>query len=365
MKRLLSIILLSFTSSSAWCLEIQRNFDSTVNLGRGNTGTADTYGLDAFFYNPAFLGDSGRTVEELSIISPQMEASDEVIDIYENQKNYNNLKIKSNDDIAKFLNKKLHLNVQNFTGASLKKIAFGIVNQGRLHFESEVNLLNPESYVYAETVLRNGVMFGVGHEVYENLRLGLTLKVLNKVEHHMDLDAITLAEHFATKDTKLKDLLISGTGTGAGVDFGALWSFPVNFVNVRLGLSVFNIGDLNYKGGGTAVKPRKDPQVITVGSALETTIDRQTFTQTFDFVDLAMKQGQSIYNHIHVGLRWAYQNYFGAQVGINQGYATAGVFLRYKIVSFEYARYGVELGEKPGLSPDLRHAAQIQLGWNL
>ena len=296
-------------------------------------------------------------------MSPQVTASDETLDVWLDNQHYQNLKLNTDETIAFINGKSVHVDVQNFSGFSLSKIAMGLVNQGSLDIESQINLVQPDdSYIYGDLVTRNGILLGVGREPIENLRVGAAIKGLYKYERYVNVDTVGLLEKALMPDAKLGSLLNEGKGFGVGFDLGLAWTLPGPFVNVIVGLAILDVGSTKYRGSPT---PREDPQMVNVGVALKTEVDGQTFTETFDIVDAAFAQKQSVYNHLHMGLRWAYQNYFGVQVGINQGYPTAGIFGRYKVIEIGYARYGVELGSTPGQRPNLRHAAELKLGWVL
>lgn len=355
---------MSLMSWSSYAREIRRVFDTTSNLGRGNTGTADSYGTDAIFYNPAGVGATGRTFEEISVLSPQVQASDEALDIILENKNYKNIKLSPEETIRTYNKQNLDLAVQNFSGMVMNYLSFGIVNSAKSHIESEINLADPSnSFFLFDVATRNGIILGKSWQIFDSFRIGANLKGLYKVEKYLDMTAEEVVENLAT-NAEFKSLVKDGNGIGVGGDLGLLYTQETAFVDITYGLTVLDIADTKYRGG-SGDQPRKDPQMINFGVALKTEIDKQTFTETIDIDDLAFAQKQSFFNRLHMGLRWDYRGYAGMQVGINQGYATAGIFLRYKIIGVEYARYGSELGKNPGDKSSLRHSVMLRLGWVL
>ncbi len=349
---------------AAYAREIRRVFDTTSNLGRGNAGTADSYGTDAIFYNPASLGAKGRTIEEISVLSPQIEASDEALDIVLENKDYKNIKLSPEDTIRTYNKKNLDLGVQNFSGMVLSHFTAGFVNSAKAHIESEINLADPtNSFFLFDLAIRNGIIMGRSWQIFDGLRIGTNIKGIYKVEKYLDMTAEEVVDNIAT-NADFKDLVKEGNGFGLGADLGLLCSQETAFVDITYGLTILDIADTKYSGGSGS-SPRKDLQMINFGVALKTEIDKQTFTETIDVFDLAFSQKQSFFNRLHMGLRWDYKGYAGMQVGINQGYPTAGFFLRYKVIGVEYARYGTELGKNPGDKSSLRHSAMIRIGWVL
>jgi hypothetical protein len=51
------------------------------------------------------------------------------------------------------------------------------------------------------------------------------------------------------------------------------------------------------------------------------------------------------------------------RAGLNQGYYTAGATLDFKVVRFDVATYGEEIGVVGGQKEDRRVVGQVSMGW--
>jgi hypothetical protein len=361
-----TLLFLLLVSGNGWAQQaLPRTFSTTGNLGRGDTGTADTYGMDALFYNPAGLGSSGELIEDIVVASPQLTVSEELSDFSRNPSKYTQLKLSAEEALEKYNRKNLNVDAQNFTGAVLDKLSYGFVNKAYADVTTDLNLLDLDHSLFnAETVAINGVIIGGSREIYDHLRLGVNVKALNKLDAYTKVTPHALIEQIAIrKDVEIKELLVTTRGNGVGYDVGMLWEIPGRFTDATVGVAVFDAGDTTFKG--TEARPRPELQKVNIGTAVKTQIEGQTFTGTFDVNDVFYNDQTSIFNHIHMGLRCSYQTYVSVEVGLNQGYGTAGLLLHLKFLVLEYAKFTEELGKNPGDIPDIRDSIQARIGWTL
>ncbi len=101
----------------------------------------------------------------------------------------------------------------------------------------------------------------------------------------------------------------------------------------------------------------------TLASAMPTDIwlaRRVTWLASWE--DIFNLNGRNLFSRLH----------FGSEIdlfplylrgGINQGYLTGGIGLRFKVINLDYTIYGEETGRKPGLGQQYAHVIQLKLGW--
>jgi len=89
-------------------------------------------------------------------------------------------------------------------------------------------------------------------------------------------------------------------------------------------------------------------------------MDRVTWMAGWN--DILNLNGTNLFSRMHFGTEISLP-LLQLRGGINQGYPTVGFGLRFKVISLDYALYGMETGRKPGLGEDYSHVVQLSLGW--
>ena len=93
MKKAILWIVCAIFSLFCDAKELRRTFEDTGFLGHGEAGIASVSGVASLYYNPAGLAFGDGSLKQLSILDPQVTASDEVIDYAKNNKKYENMKL--------------------------------------------------------------------------------------------------------------------------------------------------------------------------------------------------------------------------------------------------------------------------------
>ena len=66
---------------------------------------------------------------------------------------------------------------------------------------------------------------------------------------------------------------------------------------------------------------------------------------------------------LHLGAEIAFPMILSLRAGLNQGYLTGGLGLDFKVLRFDLATYGEEVGDEAGDHVSRRYLAQLTIGW--
>jgi len=202
-----------------------------------------------------------------------------------------------------------------------------------------------------------GLLGGVGGKLpFSGLRVGLSLKAINRY---------SLTEQYTAEDLVDEDFenLIDDDmdeGTGFSADLGVLYTLPfIDIVDLDVGLAVQNVPEMDM---GDALDI--DTQV-NMGLALKKTFAGFGFTGALDCMDLSQNIGEDDDwgKRLHAGAEVKFPMILSLQAGLNQGYWTAGLGLDFKVLRFDLASYGEEIGEEAGDHVSRRYLAQVTIGW--
>ena len=116
----------------------------------------------------------------------------------------------------------------------------------------------------------------------------------------------------------------------------------------------------DLKVGGEFVNTRYYPNL---GVGICNRDEDPLVSWSVELEDLLRYSGESVLNHFHAGAQLNLP-LVKPRLGLNQGYLTMGLGLRFKIITLDYALYGHELGNKPGLHQEYLHVVQLALGWD-
>lgn len=351
--------------------EIYREYKSARHLSLGNAGLVNPRGQDAIFYNPAGVAQSKGILNEISVIAPTIEFSDNSRQLYSDITS-GTVQMGGSDmssiiDSTKpFSDKPQHVGVQNFTGLVFKRAALGILSNAQLDALYRLNkplLPNFEGSL----VTRNGIYASAARGFFDDsLLLGLTYKYVLKTDFYQYFEGQDLLNEERLKElTSIKKCEGNFTcGTGQGVDLGMIWKNEKANSRPRFGAVVHNVGGLTYskyKSSGKA--PSMEKQTIDIGIGIEPKAKNSEINAYLDFQDVANNLEENLYKRLHAGAEISFLNVAGVMAGINQGYSTFGCFVNFKVVRLDLGVYKEELGSYPGELGDKRFFGRLIVGW--
>jgi hypothetical protein len=345
----------------AQAAEITREYRSARYLGMGDAGVSLAEGHDALFYNPAGIAGVKELINEVVLVSPQLEASANARDLY-NQISDN----KSAIDILRSIEgEPQYVAVQNYTGLVFRRSALGVYERAQAGLFLGTDPVKGMLVASADVLARAGVHAAFGQSFWGNsLLVGLNLKFGQKNEGHINIDALTAEEQMKglSPSTALAKYVRRGNGVGA--DLGIIYSLSDKSQS-RFGLVLRNMGDMKYRWSvpGTAVGPTPDKQSLDVGFSIVPQTKKSSASLAVDFRDALNANKESVYKRIHLGTRLSFKGVFGFMAGLNQGYPTYGAFINAKILRVEAGAYSEELGENPGDMRGKRIYARLIVGW--
>lgn len=354
---------------------------STRAMGMGGAYTAIGGRVDTLFYNPAGLTnipqDKGWEVNLLSLSAEvgnnAMDFADD-LDAALNTGDLNN-DGSADDDQLQAVNdllagnrgKNMHARVAGFTsiGRSYDTFAFGVgaLASGRIDALPHQGF-GPEGLLEINADATWGAIGGFSLPVGSGLYAGASLKTLHRESLVHNFTARELVDNqdglndYITNDLRKK-------GDAVGWDAGLLWKFSVNsWWRPSAGLSVLNIGDLDFGDAGTV------PMTINAGFAVNPRITTfRSLLLGVDIVDATrnLDQDQDLAKRLRYGAELQLFDRklleLALRAGMYEGYPTLGAELRTLVFSLAYAMYSEEIGAYAGQDRDKRHLLTFNLGW--
>ena len=359
-------ILLCYTSSLHG-RELRRTFETSRYQGHGNAGLANVSGISSLYYNPAGLALHPERSEEISILDPQITASEELFAAYNKQEEYRDVELDGAEIVGEIEDKNLHVGFQDFLGGSFDQLTFGFIAGNYTNLSIKFLDANLEkSQALLESVSHTGIMVGHGREIMDDLYAGVVLKGLMKKDIYypgngfdllLDISEISKAEKGEKKEI-IREKMMDGEGKAVGLDFGLIYKKEGRHMDAAYGLVVQDVGDTSY---GNVARP--DKQMVSAGSTLSTEVERQNFAVAFDYLDLFNHSNETFSKHTLFGLMWDYQRFVGASMGLHQGYPTAGLWCALWLITAEYSFYIADVGEQTGMFPSYRNSIHARIGW--
>jgi hypothetical protein len=353
---ILVVLLLSGSSSFA---EPYFGFHrGTRTLGMGGAFTAVADDQNALYFNPAGL--SQIKVFSLGILNPQVEASENSVDIF---KDMSDVDKDDSGDVAdvmrKYVGENNHIKVATelYTGFRAGSAGVMVSVLGQVTADIRIrNLVNPVAQI--NSVADYGVIVGAGMDLpfVDGLKIGAALKGIARSSLNEEYTSETLA------DDNFEDILEDDQMDGSGIsaDIGVLYTTSaLKVTNLNLALVAQNIPEMDF---GDAMDTKTQ---FNAGIALSQKVLGMTVTEALDVYDFTDNAGgdDSLEKRIHMGVEVALPAILSVRVGLNQGYATAGATLNFKAIKFDVATYGEEIGVVGGQQEDRRYVAQISMGW--
>ncbi|MBW2176246.1 MAG: hypothetical protein JRH03_04715 [Deltaproteobacteria bacterium] len=358
MKRMLAIILLSviWVSGSA-AGEYPSFYRGVRPLAMGGAFTAVADDENALYYNPAGLADISML--NMAILNPLVEASDGSVEMFQDLQDtdFENV-AEAEDFLRKYIGVQQHLRmaINPYVGFNVANTGVMIAGLGQGSVDAMAkDYANPRLDV--SVIGDYGLIGGVGGKLpFTGLRAGISLKAINR----QSLEAEYTAEDLVSDDFEdmIEDDL--NEGSGASADIGVIYTLPfVPIVDLDVGLAVLNFPNMDM---GDALDINTQ---VNMGLAVKKTVAGFGFTGALDCLDLGQNIGEDDDwgKRLHLGAEIKFPIILSIQAGLNQGYPTGGVGIDFKVLRFDLATYGEEIGEKAGDHVSRRYVAQVTLGW--
>lgn len=356
-------------------------YKSPRAMGMGGAYIAIGGRVDSLFYNPAALinipKDKGWEVNLLNLnatasqnsidFSKDLQDALDTGDLNNDGSSDDDQTKAVNNVIAKYQGKNLHLAVTDFTsiGKSDDTFAFGVggLASGMLNAVPHQGF-GSTGLLEVNANMTYGGIGGVSFGVTEGLFVGLTAKSLHRESVTHIFTAQEIVDHQDDIGDYLKDQ-VRETGNALGFDAGVLWKFARDsWWRPSVGLSVMNIGDLDFKAAGVL------PQTINAGLAVNPKISTfRSLILGIDYVDITENytQDKDMAKRIRYGGELQLFDITPVEIAIRAGMyqnsPTFGLDLRLLTFLLSYTRYTEEVGAYAGQDKDTRHLVTFNFGW--
>lgn len=392
MKKILPLSLMAF-ATIAFADISQQEFlykDPRI-MGMGAANTAVGGYSTAVFHNPAGLINIKKSHGlEVELLGFSLSASERIQDFADDLSNAN-----GNDEVSDVLKKysgePFQAGFSNYTSVSYHTesdlaLTIGLLASFDSNFLAHSNggsngLLEVHSRGYG------GVVVGAAKNVEQwlpewipgKMTVGVDAKFIAQKSYDTALDVAEIDQNNDDLGTYIQDTY-EQTNSGLGIDLGVLYApMPENFWNPTVGVSVMNIGTLNFENAYGA-----QPMTVNFGVAVSPKTKYADFKVAVDYVDALGAQqalvldpttntyktqdiSYEMLRHLRVGASaeiidnsWFLVTLNG---GLYQGAYTAGLDLQLAVLKFQVATYQEQLGAKMGQLEDRRYVVGLGIGW--
>ncbi len=353
------LVILLWASSTALAEPYFGFHRGTRTLGMGGAFTAVADDQNALYFNPAGLAQTKEF--RLGILNPQVEASEDAIDLFNDLSDIDMDDSKAVADVMRqYVGDNNHVKVATefYTGFQVGSAGVMVSALGQATADIRIrNLVNPVAQINA--VADYGIMVGAGMDIpYVNgLKVGAALKGLGRTSLNEEYTAEELA------DDNFEDIIDDDQVDGSGIsaDIGVLYTTSaLKVTTLNLALVAQNVPEMDF---GDAMDAKTQ---FNAGIALSQKVMGMTVTEALDIYDFTenASEDDSFEKRVHMGVEVALPAVLSVRAGLNQGYFTAGATLNFKVVKFDVATYGEEVGVVGGQKEDRRYVAQISAGWH-
>jgi len=392
MKRLLPLSLLALGSLAYADMSTQEFlYKDPRIMGMGAANTAVGGYSTAVFYNPAGLihikKSHGVEFELLGISMSSSEKTKQFVDDLSNSQDSQIV-----DTVAKYSGDTFNITASNYTSLSYhteNDLAYSIgvlvAADGNFipHANSGINgLVETHSRGYG------GVILGVAQKYSDilpgSLTIGFGAKYITQNSYEAGLDAGEVTAHKDDLIQYIQDTY-EVQNSGFGIDIGFLYSpVPDSALNPSIGVSVMNIGSLNFDDSYGS-----QPMTLNFGVSISPEISwLNSLRVAVDYVDALNAQQARIRNynpyrssdqydnadiefdmmqHVRAGLSAGLIDNSWFMMTLNagwyQGAYTAGADLQLAILKLQIATYQEQLGAKIGQLEDRRYILGLGIGW--
>ncbi len=358
-------VLLFILSSALSGKELRWTHFGLRPLGMGNAYVAIADDYNALFYNPAGLARLKEWDGEL--LSIGLETNSSTISFSKTilQKSKSNSSdiselltlIKPEIGSHKYLALRLtpHLIFPNF--------GFGLGFETMFNFVPHSSIqIDVDSHIQAITPISYARNF-----FEDRLSIGATIKTVTfyGIDEKFDLNTLAIFDK-ENKDPNKKtvdELLLAGFGVGA--DLGLLFTPKEVPMEPTLGLSMTDVGDTKFM----ELKNKKNGLPPTRSSSLNSGIRFFPYKTDKTYISLAfdthmMNQPIHYTHKYHLGGEFGLGEFLKIQMGLKEGYWTAGIQLDAGLINLRVVSYAVDHGPVVGLHDKLaerRYALQLKI----
>lgn len=349
------------------------HYDDLRSMGMGNTTVAVTTDRTAIFHNPAGLSLLKDRIEvSISplIFSIDGKFGDMARAMAEHGDKLTDLTL-VDDSFIEMINdmdgKWVGLEYLPEITIASKNIGFGVYSTFPLGMRIESGHLIPKLGLRGQRDLVFTWAVGVPLKT-DKIHMGISVEYLQRTP--VDEVITTYAETFNYFDE------ISAGGSSLGIigDFADVQhgvSFDVGFMHDFNGFRIaYDIKDLlGVVGGKIVAPPQLDfgfayyfPQMEDV-KAIDNLILALEFSDIFGIEPVSEKFEHPL-KKLHLGAELD-MHYAALRAGLNQGYPTAGIGLRFGIIRLDYVYFTKELGYYPGQFPKQKHVLSLGVGFDM
>jgi hypothetical protein len=356
-------------------------YKSPRAMGMGGAYTAIGGRVDSLFYNPAGLSNIPKDKGwEVNILNPaaglgsnttdfmnDMQDALDTTDLNGDGATDDDQMRAVNEVLAKNMGENLHLDITDFTsiGKSFDRFAFGVGGLVNARLDAMAHQgFGPEGFLEVNADATYGPVGGFSYGVTNNLFAGLSLKLLKRESLVHNFTTREFVEKQDTLDKYITDELRT-SGSAFGADAGVIYKFAQDSrFRPLLGLSIMNIGDLNFGDAG------KIPMTINAGVSANPQIPYfRSLVLGMDYVDIAnnYSQDKDMWKRLRYGGELQLFDILPAEMavraGMYEGSPTFGVDLRLLTFMVSYVKYSEEVGAYAGQDKDERQIVQVTFGW--
>ena len=368
-------------AESATTREYPYLYKSPRAMGMGGAYTSIGGTVDTLFYNPAGLSlmpkDKGW---EVNILNLSAEANNDGLNFYRDLQSAldtgdlngdgsatDDQQRAVNDLLYNYSGKYIHLRAADFSsfGRSYDSLSFGMGALVSGRFDALPHQgFGPEGFLEVDADMTTGALGGISIPLSSRLSAGASLKYFHResVMHNFS------AREIVDSATDLNDLFyddLRKKGSAVGFDAGAIWNIaPNSWWRPALGVSIMNIGDLDFGDAGTI------PMTVNAGFSIRPRIEAfRSLLFAVDYVDIANNytQDSDAAKRLRYGAelqlfdRTAME--LALRAGMYEGYPTAGLTFRFSVIALSYTFYSEEVGAYAGQDRDKRQLLNLVIGW--
>jgi hypothetical protein len=398
MKKLLPLSLIAFSTLIYADMSTQEFlYKDPRIMGMGGANTAVGGYSTSIFSNPAGIIKIKKSHGiEAEILGLSVSASEKF------QQFADDLSNSEDNEIINTLNKysgdAFNATVSNYTSFSYHAendiaYSFGLLAAGDINFLPHTNsgangVLESHSRAYGGIFLASATKYHglsssfLGGALDGDLTIGVSAKYIKQKSYEAGLDLGEVTEH---KDDIVKYLqdTYEVDNSGFAFDIGTLYEFNNKVWNPAVGLSVMNIGSLDFDAYGA------QPLCVNLGASISPEISwSNSLKFSVDYIDLLNSQqarirnynpdraqdqydnadiGYDVMNHLRMGASLGlFDNSFimtTLNAGLYKGAYTAGIDFQLTLLKLQFATYQEQLGSTLGQLEDRRYVVGLGLGW--
>lgn len=365
--------------SDAFSAEYPFYYKSPRSMGMGGVGIAVGGQFDSVFQNPAglaYMPADNWEVNLLRLNAGYGENTKTFVEDIDDAFNVGDLNMDGqtdddeltavNDVLNKYMGQNLHMELSDLTsmarGGDAISWGFGALGSFRLDLTPHSGA-GGEGFLEMSSVVDYGAILGMAFNGRDNIKLGFSLKFINRegVDHNFSLREVV--EHEDDLEDYFTDELLRESSAFA-IDAGIIYEFSGVRLNPAVGVSLLNIGDLDFADAGSV------PMTLNVGVSARTKVPVVgDIVMGLDVVDITgeFDEDSDFGKRMRLGAEASVINNtfltLAMRAGLYQGYTTFGLDLRLTALELSYNTYAEEVGTYAGQDPDRRHIITLAICW--